>query len=386
MAYLTLEETVSLLFKVLQGFEEGNKGKFFFEESPLDQRIWTQKSQIPVTAPALNDGESSGVVTKRVALPLTQVPGNSNAFTHPYLKEAIHFKHGDGSFDWTLVDNNDQPIPKGQYSWLKSPNSSVLYFYQDAPGNMPPKITFFQYTGTKDEFGTGVGSGDADNKYRGLFDPDPGVFPTEGSGSSSEIKKGDFWRMSADGEFASMTPETKVKTGDLLFAAQDEAVDPDHFFAIQRNVDLSAFALSTDARFNTANEKLALTASESPGTTNPFITKSYLDAVIYALGLNVLGADMINNTPDSIVVGNKTAHKAVMIEFTIKRDTLIEVGTLRMSNRETDTWVSHKSELDDCGFTFSKSFDGDDIKLNWVDDLANGNDARIDMIAKFIPL
>ncbi len=383
MSYLTQQETVDLLFKLSQGAEESKVGKFFFEEPPLDQSIWTEGKLIPTTAPVLNDGESSGVVTKREALELQPVPGSPNAFRHDNLKDAISYKFGDGSYDWTLVDSNDQPIPKGQYSWLKMPKSSILYFYGGAPGNMPPKITFFQYTGQKDVFsGGGAGS----ESFRGNFDPEPGNFPTEGSGEANAVVKGDYWRMTQDGEFTGMTPVAKVTEGDLLFAAVDDAANPEDFFAVKSNVDLTLYALLNDPRFNTTDEKAALSAASSPNASNPFVTDSYLQSVISGIGLVIMGANLENDTPGSLVIGNKLAHKAIFIEYSIKRDSLIEVGTIRLTNSEANNWVSRKSELDDCGFSFTKTFDGDDIKLNWTDDLQDGNAGRIDMIVKYIPL
>ena len=106
---------------------------------------------------------------------------------------------------------------------------------------------------------------------------------------------------------------------------------------------------------------------------------------LLSAGLTKLDADLVNNTPGNIVVGDKTLYKAIMINFAIKRGALYEVGTINLTNK-ADVLVSHKSEFDDCGYTFTKSFSGDDIELNWTDGLVDGNDGKLDMSIIYINL
>lgn len=285
MGLLTIDEIGVLLFKMSQGVVDSNTLKQFFEEQPFDERIWTERSLIPNTAPTLAPDGTSGVVQYKEDLVLSPVPGNPNAFTHSDLADSIHFKHGDGSYNWTLKDSSDNVIPQGSGRWLKANKSQILYFYGGAPANMPPKITFYRYVGAKDVFGGGSGgSGDADNKYRGVWDPTSGALPTNGSGPLGVVKKGDYWRINQNGTLSGLVPNDKLSIGDVMFAAVDGADASDEFFAVSVNVDVSGFAQSTDARFPTAEEKAAMQAGENPSNSNPFITQSKLDTALYALG------------------------------------------------------------------------------------------------------
>jgi len=316
MSLLTTEEAVRLLFKVLQGFEETNTGKFYFEEDPLDNRVWTQKSLIPNTAPTLLDGETSGVVKRHVGLTLLPVPGSSNAYYHEYLSNAISFKYGDRiSYDWQLTYSNDTPIPKGQFRWLKSPNSRILYFYGGAPAsNMPPKISFYEYVGTKDDFAGTGGSTNADEKFRGDHAVNGGNLPspTSGSGDGGAIKKGDFWRVSVAGTITGLLPEEELSIGDLIYAAVDGAANSGQFFAVSRNISLADY-IKNDSTLLPQNQDQAdaLHNASSPSSGNPLVTLSLLNSAIASLGTLVGGHDASGGLPttgsgesDAIVKGD----------------------------------------------------------------------------------
>lgn len=284
MQILTNDEMLSLLFKFSQGFDETNIGKSHFEEWLLDNRIWTDRSQIPTTAPALNDGETSGVVTKRVDLILTQVPGNPRAYYHSYLKDAIHFKHGDGTFDWIVKNSNGVELKKGAYRWIKTPGSQVLYFYEGVPSDMPPMVTFFQYSGSKDEFGGEGSGGNADEKFRGNYDPTSGTLPQNGSGPSGAIRKGDYWRISNSGELVDLEPESNLSHGDLLFAGINEPVEIDGYFAVSVNLDATNLVKKDDPLLPNQDESDAMEASLDPGATNEFMTKTAVLQEMLQLG------------------------------------------------------------------------------------------------------
>jgi hypothetical protein len=285
MELLTQQEAIFLLFKLSQGVIESNTDKEYFEESPLDDRIWTERSLIPTTAPTLDPDETLGVVQRKVDVALVQVPGNNKAFYHADLIDAIPFNYGDGSYNWVVKDSLGNVIPSGQNRWLKAKYSRVLYFYAGAPVNMPPTISFYKYVGTKDEFAAVVGAGNADEKYRGPYDPTTGELPTNGSGTAGAVRKGDFWKIGTAGTISGLVPEPKVKIGDLLFAGINGAAVASDFFAINVNIDTALFALTTDTRFPTANQKAAMDQSASPSNSNPFITQSQL----FALGVSWRG-------------------------------------------------------------------------------------------------
>lgn len=152
---LSLTSIANYLFKKSQGKSSTNDARQFFEE-PIDGRqavfpaqVWTQADTIPTTAPALADQATSGVVKKYVQLQLSAVPGTTNAFQSTSLKDCIPFNFGDGSYNYALFDSTGASIPFGQGDWIVDPSAGTVTFYGTVPGNMPPKITFFQYIGTK---------------------------------------------------------------------------------------------------------------------------------------------------------------------------------------------------------------------------------------------
>jgi len=158
---LNTDQKASKLFKKLQGVAETTLVKQFFEEAYQgrvsifhDQQIWNQSELIPISAPILSDGQTDGVVQYFEDLILNSVPGLSNAFYHDSLKDSIPFNYGDGSYNYFLKDSNNNQIPFGMGDWVVDTEAGVLTFYSSIPANMPPKISFYKYVGTK-----GVSSG-----------------------------------------------------------------------------------------------------------------------------------------------------------------------------------------------------------------------------------
>ena len=156
---MTLNNTdiASLLFKSKQGKSSTNNSREFFEE-PRDGRpivfgaqIWTQVGQIPTTAPTLADQVTSGVVQYWEDLSLTAVAGTTNSFASDNLKDAIPFNFGDGTYNYGLKSNTDAAIAFGQGDWIVDAETGTLTFYGTTPSNMPPKISFYKYVGSKSD-------------------------------------------------------------------------------------------------------------------------------------------------------------------------------------------------------------------------------------------
>jgi hypothetical protein len=83
---------------------------------------------------------------------------------------------------------------------------------------------------------------------------------------------------------------------------------------------------------------------------------------------------ILNGTPGHLVVGDITIHNSVRIEYTVIRGTSIEMGNLKLDNKANEL-VSRQYEFDDCGFEFTKSISGNELRLAWTDPLANGSNA-----------
>lgn len=160
-AAMTSAQQADALFKASLGVGNSAPAKQFFEQPTqstpviLPSQVWNQADQIPQSAPALGDQETSGVVKKWVDLTLTLVPGSTQSYTHAALADIIPFNYGDGtSYNYTIKNSLNAVIPFGTNDWVIQ--NGLLTFYAGAPSSMPPKITFFQYVGTK-----GVGSSGA---------------------------------------------------------------------------------------------------------------------------------------------------------------------------------------------------------------------------------
>ena len=152
---LNTDQIASRLFKKLFSVAETTTDREFFEEpfisrsAVLPSQIWTDGELIPQTAPTLLDGETLGVVKRYVDVSMTPVAGTTNAFQHDSLKDSIPFNFGDGSYNYVVKDNLDNPIVFGQGDWTVDNEAGVLTFYNGVAANMPPKISFYQYVGDK---------------------------------------------------------------------------------------------------------------------------------------------------------------------------------------------------------------------------------------------
>lgn len=159
---LNTNQIASKLFKKTMGVSETNSGRSFFEEPILGRpivyttQVWEEYNDIPYTAPTgMTDGQTIGVIKKYLDLPLLALPGTADSYYSPELADAIPFNFDSGgSYNYVVKDSLGSVIPFGQKNWVVDNDSGVIMFYAGSPSNMPPKISFYKYVGTK-----GVGSG-----------------------------------------------------------------------------------------------------------------------------------------------------------------------------------------------------------------------------------
>lgn len=170
MALNTTQQSTKL-FKKLLGTTDTSSTKEFFNESILSKQyilpaqIWADAVSIPNTAPGGTDAQIIGVVQRFIDKPLTQVnvsSGNPISFYHADLKDCIPFNYGDGSYNYVLKDSLNNIIAFGQGDWVVDTDAGVLMFYGSPTLNIPPKISFYKYVGTKGfpTGSTGTNTGD----------------------------------------------------------------------------------------------------------------------------------------------------------------------------------------------------------------------------------
>ena len=194
---LTFNDISKFLFKKLLGVSSTDKNREFFEEPypgkqpVMAQDVWNESSLIPTTASPMlmNDNDVDGVVKIRKDLILVAVPGTSGAFYSPELVDAIPFNYGDGSYNYIIKNSLNQIIPFGLGDWIVDTASGVLTFYGTVPPNMPPKITFYKYIGTK-----GVGT-------ENLFGTKKKIGPTESITNPQDFQYFIYGTMEIQGSF-----------------------------------------------------------------------------------------------------------------------------------------------------------------------------------------
>ena len=81
----------------------------------------------------------------------------------------------------------------------------------------------------------------------GAFDASAGTLPTAGSGASSAIEAGDYWRVSVAGDITGLG---HLEVGDVLVASTDGAPSASDFFVIQGNI---TDAVTTSSSSSTDN-------------------------------------------------------------------------------------------------------------------------------------
>jgi len=155
----TQEQTSVRLFKKDLGIGDTSTPRAFFEEPFASgalvkpSQILSQFNEVPGTAPiGMVHDEIIGVIQRKIDVVLTAVPGTTNSFQHDDLKDVVPFNHADGTYNYVIKDNLDNPIQFGQGDWVIDTVAGILIFYGAVPANMPPKISFYKYVGEK---GTG---------------------------------------------------------------------------------------------------------------------------------------------------------------------------------------------------------------------------------------
>jgi hypothetical protein len=160
---LSTEQKATKEYKKGLRVADTHTDKAFYEEPQggrvlYGSAVWSEDHLIPQTAPTgLADGQSVGVVQRRIDLVLSAVAGSPDSFFHEDLKDAIPFNWGDGSYVYTIKNSIGTVLPAGYNDVEVDSASGILRFYGGAgTQGMPPSITFFKYVGQK---GVGSGSG-----------------------------------------------------------------------------------------------------------------------------------------------------------------------------------------------------------------------------------
>ena len=170
---LTQAQEISRVFKQLMGVSETSTSRQFFEEPyqssiiVTPSMIWYDAGQIPFPAPTINPVSQvdpvtgltltygdSGVIRYYLWVPLEPVPGASNSFFHPCLRNAIPFNYDiNGSYVYRLRNSNNFDIAFGTQDWLVDPVAGTLTFYGSNLSSLgispssPPLFTYYRYIG-----------------------------------------------------------------------------------------------------------------------------------------------------------------------------------------------------------------------------------------------
>lgn len=104
----------------------------------------------------------------------------------------------------------------------------------------------------------------------GGFDASSGALPTTGSGESSAIDKGDYWKITVAGTLSGIG---QLKVGDVLIASINNASVAADFFALQNNVDQA-----TSSILGLVKLYNDLTAFNTDGTVTQAAIKAAVEA------------------------------------------------------------------------------------------------------------
>lgn len=158
----TIQQAARLAKKYFFGVAETSTAKDFFEEafiappSVRPSSILTDWSLVPtdgISVPQnITDAIANGILAKYTDLALTHIP-NTHSFRHDSLKNAVPFNYGDGAYNYALKTNAGAPLPFGSGDWVLDTEGGILTFYDEGAWVagvseiLPPKITFYRYTG-----------------------------------------------------------------------------------------------------------------------------------------------------------------------------------------------------------------------------------------------
>lgn len=173
----TTTQIADILFKKMLGLGATNSGRQFFSEPVrgrsfvVQNQIWADSNLIPDYAPTGAGGTpiTSGVVQRVEDYVLTQVVGATNSFSGVLLQDAIPFNWGSGTgYNYTIKDSTNASIPFGTSDWTLDTEAGILMFNSGIPANMPPKVSFYRYSGNKGITSSVSGyitTGQADSRY-----------------------------------------------------------------------------------------------------------------------------------------------------------------------------------------------------------------------------
>lgn len=148
----------------------------------------------------------------------------------------------------------------------------------------------------------------------------------------------------------------------------DNALQTDEFLGLKE--------LSIDAAYEVGYGKLFV---RSDG--KPYFVAS--DGTVYPLIGNLeLESTLLNNTSGSIIIMSTVAKISAVIEYTIKRGTLVSQGRLELCHNGTIVKVMHEWHGDDVKVSFDGSISTGNVLLDYVVD-ASGNDCQMVYLIRY---
>lgn len=171
------DNKADMLFKIALGFADtGNApGKtaskeFYAEGIPsrptvYSSSVWSEVAKIPVDAPAMTDGEISGVLQYYEDRTMSSLATSAKGFYLADLRNSIPFNFGNPTsgpngtgYGYTIKNSAGTQVQFGQGDWVLDTSAGILQFYGDLPNGVtredPPTISFYKYIGK-----TGGGGG-----------------------------------------------------------------------------------------------------------------------------------------------------------------------------------------------------------------------------------
>jgi len=135
--------------------------------------------------------------------------------------------------------------------------------------------------------------------------------------------------------------------------------------------------LSIDADYEIGYGRLFVRSSDG----KPYFVAS--DGTIYPLLGNLeLTSTLLNNSSGSIIIMDDAVYMGAILEYTIRRGTLVSQGILQMVHNGTTVKVLHEWHGDDVKVTFDGSISVGEVLLDYVVD-ASGNDCYMDYLIKY---
>jgi|SaaInlV_120m_DNA_3_1039746.scaffolds.fasta_scaffold00749_4 hypothetical protein len=166
------DDKSTMLFKIALGYADtGNApGKsvskeFYAEGVPsrptvYSSSVWSEVDKIPVDAPAMIDGEVSGVLEYFEDRTMSSMATSAKGFYLADLINSIPFNFGNPTsgpnstgYGYTIKNSAGTQIQFGQGDWVLDTSAGILQFYDDLPNGVttsdPPTVSFYKYIGKK---------------------------------------------------------------------------------------------------------------------------------------------------------------------------------------------------------------------------------------------